>query len=168
MLIELMLVVSIIGILAAVALPAYSDYTTRSRVTEALEFGVHAQKAVLEFHDRWGVMPENNRQAGLPDAQELQGQYVEGIDVLAGGMVRLRLRASILGRQSTDMTAAAAPQAPYLLYMRPAIPLSDGNSSVAWVCQMSTAPQGFRVGALPDDGGQRLENRFLPSVCRGG
>ena len=56
-LIELMFVVAIIGILAAVAIPAYNDYTIRARVSEAFLVAGEAQRAVAEYYDRWGRLP---------------------------------------------------------------------------------------------------------------
>ena len=63
-LIELMIVVAIIGILAAVAIPAYQDYTIRARVTEGLGFAAAAKTAVSEFYISQGTMPADSSEAG--------------------------------------------------------------------------------------------------------
>ena len=64
-LIELMIVIAIIGILAAVAVPAYSDYTIRARVSEALSFGQSAKTSVSEYYTSMGTMPANAAEAGF-------------------------------------------------------------------------------------------------------
>ena len=89
-LIELMLVVSIIGILAAVALPAYENYVTRARLAETLILAEPVKKAVSDYYDRWGVFPINNRQAALPDPNSFVGNYVQNITI-DQGVIRLTL-----------------------------------------------------------------------------
>ncbi|PKO29183.1 MAG: prepilin-type cleavage/methylation domain-containing protein [Betaproteobacteria bacterium HGW-Betaproteobacteria-9] len=160
-LVELMLVVSIIGILAAVALPAYKDYTIRARVAEALDLGMAAQKPVAEFYARWGVMPANNAQAGLPEARRLQGRYVDGIQVLSGGVLVISLKAStLLGKQ------APHDQSPYQLVMRPAVTLSEVAAAVAWVCQDGEEPEGTQTADLPATAKNLMDRRYLPAACR--
>ena len=65
-LIELMIVVAIIGILAAIAIPAYQDYTIRAQVSEGLNLAAGAKAAVTEFYQDRGAMPDNNLVAGPP------------------------------------------------------------------------------------------------------
>lgn len=159
-LVELMLVVSIIGILAAVALPAYQEYTVRARVVEALDLGMAAQKPVAEFYARWGVMPSNNAQAGLPQARWLQGRYVDGIHVLSGGVLVISLKAStVSGKPAED-------KAPYQLVMRPAVRLSEAAVAVAWVCQDGEVPEGTQTADLPATAKNLVDRRYLPAACR--
>src|SRR5713226_769858 len=80
-LVELMIVVAIIGVLAAVALPAYQDYVIRGRVAEGLALTATAKQAVKEYYDRWGVLPADNARAGLPPAADLRGRYVQSVSV---------------------------------------------------------------------------------------
>jgi type IV pilus assembly protein PilA len=85
-LIELMLVVCVIGILAAVALPAYQDYTVRAKVAEGFELADPAQKAVAQYRDRWGVFPKDNMQAGIPPSAVLKGAWVSGVQITEGAI----------------------------------------------------------------------------------
>ena len=82
-LIELMIVVAIIGILAAIAIPAYQDYTIRAQVSEGLNLGGGAKTAVAEYYQDRGVWPLNNNVAGLSAAANIQGKYVATVTVAA-------------------------------------------------------------------------------------
>src|SRR5690554_4276804 len=78
-LIELMIVVAIIGILAAIALPAYQDYTKRSHVSEGLSLAAGAKASVTEFYSSMGDWPSDNEAAGLAD--EIKGNAVDDVQV---------------------------------------------------------------------------------------
>jgi len=78
-LIELMIVVAIIGILAAVALPAYVDYTTRAKISEGIGLAAAAKSAVAEFRVSQADWPSTNARAGL-DAT-INSQYVSAVTV---------------------------------------------------------------------------------------
>ncbi|MGI9200227.1 MAG: pilin [Woeseiaceae bacterium] len=80
-LIELMIVVAIIGILAALAVPMYLDYTIRGQVAEGLNLSSGAKAAATEYFQDTGTFPTNNSQAGLADAANIQGKYVSTISV---------------------------------------------------------------------------------------
>ena len=80
-LIELMIVVAIIGILAAVAVPMYLDYTIRSQIAEGLNLSGGAKVAVTEFTQDRGVFPTNNAEAGLEAAANIQGKFVTSVTV---------------------------------------------------------------------------------------
>ena len=81
-LIELMIVVAIIGILAAIAVPMYLDYTVRSQISEGLNLSGGAKAAVTEFYQDRGVFPSNNAEAGVEAAANIQGKYVSSVIVV--------------------------------------------------------------------------------------
>ncbi len=80
-LIELMIVVAIIGILAALAVPMYLDYTVRSQIAEGLSVAGGAKSAVTEYYQDRGVFPTDNAEAGLSVATDITGKYVESVSV---------------------------------------------------------------------------------------
>ena len=88
-LIELMIVVAIIGILAAIAMPAYQDYTVRSKVTEGLSLAAASKLAVAETWAANGQFPATNKDAGLPDSTQITSKYVQSVAVGTGGIITI-------------------------------------------------------------------------------
>lgn len=85
-LIELMIVVAIIAILAAIALPAYQDYLIRSQVSEGLTLSTGAKAAVWDFVSNKGRLPPNNASSGLAQPASITGKYVSGVNVSTTGV----------------------------------------------------------------------------------
>jgi type IV pilus assembly protein PilA len=83
-LIELMIVVAIIGILAAIAIPAYQDYTIRAQVSEGLNLAGGAKAAVSEYTMDRGSFPTDNTLAGISAPGEITGKYVVSVTVADG------------------------------------------------------------------------------------
>ena len=83
-LIELMIVVAIIAILAAIAIPAYQNYLIRTQVAEGFTLSTGAKAAVWDFVANTGRYPRNNQSAGLALSQSISGSYVSSVDVSTG------------------------------------------------------------------------------------
>lgn len=83
------ILIPIIGILAAIAIPAYNDYTIRAQVAEGLALSGGAKTAVAEYHQDTGSLPANNAEAGLPEPSEIKGSYVVSVTVENGEVVVL-------------------------------------------------------------------------------
>ena len=117
-LIELMIVVAIIGILVAIALPAYQDYTIRSKVTEGLSLVAAAKTAVAETYASNGAYPADNATAGLAVATDIKGKYVTSVTV-ANGVI------TIVYQNTGPMTGTIA------------LTPTDNNGSTSWTCKVS-------------------------------
>ena len=80
-LIELMIVIAILGILMAIAIPAYQDYTVRAKVSEGMNVAGAAKLAVAETFQTNGAWPSNNASAGLTGAASISGNNVASVEV---------------------------------------------------------------------------------------
>jgi len=112
-LIELMIVVAIIGILAAIAIPAYQDYTIRAQVSEGLSLASGAKAAVAEYYQNTGVWPGNNLVAGVDVLGNIRGKYttqlvVSGatITVTYGNQANSKISGALLDVLGTDNVGA--------------------------------------------------------------
>jgi type IV pilus assembly protein PilA len=154
-LIELMIVVAIIGILAAIAIPAYQDYLIRSQVSEGLTMAAAAKAGVSEFYANRGTWPASNIDAGLGAASEIDGKYVDGIQINDGGItVTFGHDANVanLAGETVGLTPGA----------------SD-NGDVIWRCgdPASGDPSGWAGGVTSaTDGSTSILGKYLPSSCR--
>ncbi|HFC7263964.1 TPA: pilin, partial [Neisseria meningitidis] len=93
-LIELMIVIAIVGILAAVALPAYQDYTARAQVSEAILLAEGQKSAVTEYYLNHGEWPANNSSAGVATSpSDIKGKYVQSVTV-ANGVITAQMASS--------------------------------------------------------------------------
>jgi len=127
-LIELMIVVAIIGILAAIAIPAYQDYLIRSQVTEGLNMAAAAKASVAEFEANRGLWPTNNAAAGLGVATDINGKYVASVTVTNG-----LITVTFGGDANTAIVTAPTNTIQLQPFVSP-------NGDVIWKCGEGTVP----------------------------
>jgi type IV pilus assembly protein PilA len=153
-LIELMIVVAIIGILAAIAIPAYQNYTIRAQVTEGLNLASAIETGVAEYYANTGNWPANMTSAGGDATNLPKGKYVASVNVGTGGVITI-----LYGNQAN----AAINGSNNSLALTPAVSL---NGDVSWICGNPAAITGITVSTaatLPT-----VAQKFLPQVCRTG
>ncbi|HEZ4498104.1 TPA: pilin [Neisseria meningitidis] len=154
-LIELMIVIAIVGILAAVALPAYQDYTARAQVSEAILLAEGQKSAVTEYYLNHGIWPKNNTSAGVASsATDIKGKYVQSVTV-ANGVITAQMASSGVNKeiQGKKLSLWAKRQ----------------NGSVKWFCgqpvQRANAANNAD-GVTADSGNEKIDTKHLPSTCR--
>ncbi len=122
-LIELMIVVAIIGILAAIAIPAYQDYTLRAKMSEVIGYVSSAKAAVSETYQSDGSFPTSNTAAGLADASTLTTTYVESVTVGANGVITVAIK----GTGNTTLDAGSVVLTP-----------AGNDAGVTWSCRVNS------------------------------
>ena len=135
-LIELMIVVAIIAILAAIALPAYQDYLARSQVSEAMSLTSGARTAVAEeYANTANFTGIDNSAAGLAATGSIKGTYVDSVTVTDG---------VVTAAFSSAASAKLNPGTDEFILS----PFDEGGS-ISWTCETST-----------------IDSKYLPSSCR--
>ncbi|CWN37075.1 pilin [Neisseria meningitidis] len=151
-LIELMIVIAIVGILAAVALPAYQDYTARAQVSEAILLAEGQKSAVTEYYLNHGIWPKNNTSAGVAStASDIKGKYVQSVTV-ANGVVTAQMASSGVNKeiQGKKLSLWAKRQ--------------DG--SVKWFCGLPVERNAAADDVAAANGTDKINTKHLPSTCR--
>ncbi len=111
-LIELMIVIAILGILLAIAIPAYQDYQVRARVSEGLNVAAAAKLAVSESYSSTNALPGSNSAAGLPAAGSITGNNVASVTVGASGVITIAYTdLAPIGASTLLLTPSASPTA---------------------------------------------------------
>ncbi|HEZ9844489.1 TPA: pilin [Neisseria gonorrhoeae] len=155
-LIELMIVIAIVGILAAVALPAYQDYTARAQVSEAILLAEGQKSAVTEYYLNNGIWPENNGDAGVASSSSIKGKYVQKVEV-AKGVVTAQMASTGVNKEIKGKKLSLWTKR------------QDG--SVKWFCGQPVKRESNNADAVTADGtdganGTKIETKHLPSTCR--
>jgi type IV pilus assembly protein PilA len=139
-LIELMIVVAIIGILAAIALPAYQDYVARSQLTEAMTLASGQKAAVAETWSNTNVVPTTNAAAGIAPATDITGKYVAQVAIGTGGAIVATMRSSGVSLGVSGATLTLTPTFPTSATV---------GGSVRWACTSNA------------------QDKYKPTACRG-
>jgi type IV pilus assembly protein PilA len=159
-----MIVVAIIGILAAIAIPAYQDYTIRAQVSEGLSLASDIKAGVAEFTAQTGDWPATLIEAGMGASAVLgdkSGRYVESLDVTNGTITIL------YGRDANSKIVGSS------LALQP---LVNENGDVVWACGMAIAPRNTFDDSGGSGGGGTvsvgnatitdLNDKHMPASCR--
>ncbi len=139
-LIELMIVVAILGILAAIAIPAYQDYTIRSQVSEGLNLAAGAKTAVAEFYTNTGRLPASNVSAGLATATSITGNYVSQVNA-ANGVITITYSSTSPQRANQAINNSTL-----------AVSAVTSGGSIRWRCKIPS--------------GSSMKVKYVPSECR--
>ncbi|HFB6249602.1 TPA: pilin [Neisseria gonorrhoeae] len=156
-LIELMIVIAIVGILAAVALPAYQDYTARAQVSEAILLAEGQKSAVTEYYLNNGKWPADNGAAGVASPADIKGKYVKEVKV-ENGVVTAEMKSDGVNKEikGKRLSLWAKRQA----------------GSVKWFCGQPVkrdnvaAANDDKADDVTKDDTNAIETKHLPSTCR--
>ncbi|EMT7940104.1 pilin, partial [Neisseria gonorrhoeae] len=152
-LIELMIVIAIVGILAAVALPAYQDYTARAQVSEAILLAEGQKSAVTEYYLNHGKWPADNGAAGVASASKIIGKYVKEVKV-ENGVVTAQMASTGVNKeiQGKKLSLWAKRE--------------DG--SVKWFCGQPVTRGAGNDDTVADAAAdnEKINTKHLPSTCR--
>ena len=145
-LIELMIVVAIIGILAAVALPAYQDYTIRAKISEVILALSACRTSITEVYQSGGSQPAANSWGG----EGVASRYVAGVSSDSNGQVTATIQ-NIASAVNTFKVSLA--------------PLSSSAAVATWAVNSGSGIFGWRCGSSTD--GTTVNTKYLPGSCRG-
>jgi type IV pilus assembly protein PilA len=149
-LIELMIAVAIVGILAAVALPAYQRYTIRAQIAEGTVLVASAKNAVASTYTADGIAPVNRETAGLTaTATDTQGKYVASVEI-DNGVINV-----VFGNDAHSTISGGTLSL---------IPHLSEDDTVSWQCGNATPPVNNPMGSTAN--GTNINLAYLPAHCR--
>lgn len=149
-LIELMVVVSIIGVLAAVALPQYSKYMQKAELVDPLAMAAAIREDVTVYYLENRRFPASNEQAGVPASKFLIGNRVTGI-IVDNGAIHISLG-----------NKASQPLQNTVLTFRPAVVTGSPTSPIAWLCGFGEPVTGMQAIG---ENKTTVPKEILPSAC---
>ena len=150
-LIELMIVVSIIGILASIAIPAYQDYTIRAQVAESMTLTSELKISINDYYRSRGRFPAGNEAAGVPEPQQLIGNYITRVEV-QGGALHVQF-----GNYVNSLVDGQT------LSIRPLVVAGSPASPISWTCGHREAPAGMEAVG---DNRTTIDAKYMPGMCR--
>ncbi len=149
---ELIIVATIINVLAAIAIPAYQQYQDRTKLTEAFNLSKMARSQIADFYRQTGRLPIDNKMAGLPTAEKLNGKYVETLHVNNGVIV-------MTFRQSNDQLSGK------VLSLHPRIVKDSPATPLAFQCGQAQEPLPEGIVVIGKNLTTVADN-ILPASCK--
>ena len=152
-LIELMIVITIIGILASLAVSAYQTFTVRAQVSEGLNFAAGSKVPVVDAYTNGGIAPANRAAAGMtPMATDSRGSYVTSVEIVNG-----RVDVTFGGPLAhQDIIGTALSLTPY----------ETAGNTVVWRCGNAVPPAGVLLNGGSGHVAPTVDPRYLPTTCR--
>ena len=157
-LIELMIVVAIIGILAAIAIPAYQDYTIRAQVTEGLNLADAVKVAVADYYTQNGAFPAAGvttaAPTGLGFTTPSTGKY-STVDIIANGVIQATYAGAIVNAKLANAANNVLGISPYV----------SSNGDLVWQCGLAAAPT-VNIATAGAATGTTVLAKWLPASCK--